>query len=69
MTSKISKKKIWIIIAIVAVIAIIVVAAIIKGKGNEGNKVATEKVMKRNIIQTVISNGKIQHEMDIKIRT
>ena len=67
MTSKISKKKIWIIIAIVAVIAIIVVAAIIKGKGNEGTKVATEKVMKRTIIQTVSSNGKIQPEKDIKI--
>jgi HlyD family secretion protein len=67
MTSKISKKNIWIIIAIVAVIAIIVVAAIIKGKGNEGTKVATEKVMKRTIIQTVSSNGKIQPEKDIKI--
>jgi HlyD family secretion protein len=67
MTRKISKKKIWIIIAIVAVVAIIVVAAIIKGKGNEGTNVATEKVVKRTIIQTVSSNGKIQPEKDIKI--
>jgi HlyD family secretion protein len=67
MTSKISKKKMWIIIASVAVVAAIVVAAIIKGKGNEGIKVATEKVMKRTIIQTVSSNGKIQPEKDIKI--
>jgi HlyD family secretion protein len=67
MTNKISKKKIWIIIAIVAVIAIIVIAAIVKGKGSDGIKVATEKVTKRTIIQTVSSNGKIQPEKDIKI--
>jgi HlyD family secretion protein len=67
MTKKISKKKMWIIIAIVAVVAIIVIAAIFKGKGNEGIKVATEKVVKRTIIQTVSSNGKIQPEKDIKI--
>ena len=67
MTNKISKKKMWIIIAIVAVIAIIVVAAVLKGKGSDETKVATEKVMKRTIIQTVSSNGKIQPEKDIKI--
>jgi HlyD family secretion protein len=67
MTSKISKKKMWIAVAIVAVVAIIVVAAVIKGKGSDGIKVATEKVMKRTIIQTVSSNGKIQPEKDIKI--
>jgi HlyD family secretion protein len=62
-----TKKKIWIIIAIVAVVAAIVVAAVIKGKGSDGIKIATEKVMKRTIIQTVSSNGKIQPEKDIKI--
>ncbi|MEI7498981.1 MAG: efflux RND transporter periplasmic adaptor subunit [Bacteroidota bacterium] len=67
MSKKISKKKMWIIIAVVAVVAFIVIAAILKGKGNEGIKVATEKVMKRTIIQTVSSNGKIQPEKDIKI--
>lgn len=67
MTRKISKKKIWIIIAIVAVVAIIVVAAVIKGKGSDEIKIATEKVVKRTIIQTVSSNGKIQPEKDIKI--
>ena len=67
MTSKISKKKMWIIIAIVAVVAAIVIAAVLKGRGNEGIKIATEKVMKRTIIQTVSSNGKIQPEKDIKI--
>ncbi|MEI7663043.1 MAG: efflux RND transporter periplasmic adaptor subunit [Bacteroidota bacterium] len=67
MANKISKKKIWIIIAVVAVVALIVVAAVVKGKRNEGIKVSTEKVMKRTIIQTVSSNGKIQPEKDIKI--
>jgi HlyD family secretion protein len=67
MTRKISKKKMWIIIAIVAVVAIIVVAAVFKGKGSDAIKVSTEKVMNRTIIQTVSSNGKIQPEKDIKI--
>ena len=67
MTMKISRKKIWIIIAIVAVVSLIVVAAIVKGKRNEGTKVASEKVAKRTITQTVSSNGKIQPEKDIKI--
>ncbi len=67
MTRKISKKKLWIILAIVAVVAIIVIAAVLKGKGGDEIKVATEKVVKRTIIQTVSSNGKIQPEKDIKI--
>ena len=57
----------WIIIAIVAVVAIIVVAAVLKGKGTDATNVSTEKVMKRTIIQSVSSNGKIQPEKDIKI--
>ncbi|HNY01036.1 MAG TPA: efflux RND transporter periplasmic adaptor subunit [Bacteroidales bacterium] len=67
MTRKISKKKIWWIIAAVAVVAVIIVLAVIKGKGNEGIKISTEKAAKRTIIQSVSSNGKIQPEKDIKI--
>ncbi|MCX6277061.1 MAG: efflux RND transporter periplasmic adaptor subunit [Bacteroidetes bacterium] len=67
MALKVSKKKMWIIIAIVAVVAAIVITALIKGKNNEDIKVATEKATKRTIIQTVSSNGKIQPEKDIKI--
>ncbi|MCX6269137.1 MAG: efflux RND transporter periplasmic adaptor subunit [Bacteroidetes bacterium] len=67
MTRKISKKTMWIIIASVAVVTMIVIAAVIKGKGTDAIKIATEKVMKRTIIQTVSSNGKIQPEKDIKI--
>ena len=49
MANKISKKKIWIIIAVVAVVALIVVAVIVKGKRSEGTKVATEKVVQQEI--------------------
>ncbi|MEI8004831.1 MAG: efflux RND transporter periplasmic adaptor subunit [Bacteroidota bacterium] len=67
MSSVKSRKKLWIIIAAVAVIAVIVIIAVVKGKGNDAQKVSTEKVVKRTIIQTVSSNGKIQPEKDIKI--
>jgi len=67
MASKKSKKKMWIIIGSVALILIIVIFAILKGKGNDSIKVATEKVVKRTITQTVSANGKIQPEKDIKI--
>ncbi len=67
MTAKKSKKKLWIILGATAVLAIIIIAAVVKGKRDEGIKVATEKVMRRTIIQTVSANGKIQPEKDIKI--
>jgi len=57
----------WIIIAAAAVVILIVVAAVLKGQHNEGTKIATEKVTRRTIIQTVSANGKIQPEKDIKI--
>jgi HlyD family secretion protein len=67
MSSKKSRKKLWIILGSVAVVAVILVIAVLKGKGNDSQKVTTEKVTKRTIIQTVSSNGKIQPEKDIKI--
>lgn len=67
MSPKKSNKKLWIIIAAIAVIAVIVVIAVLKGKGSDAQKISTEKVVKRTIIQTVSSNGKIQPEKDIKI--
>ncbi len=67
MTAKKSKKKLWIILGATAVLAIIIIAAVVKGKRDEGIKVATEKVTRRTIIQTVSANGKIQPEKDIKI--
>jgi len=67
MTPKKSKKKLWIIIAIVVVIGIVVVIAAVKGKQNDGIKVSVDPVTKRTIIQTVSANGKIQPETDVKI--
>lgn len=64
---KISRKKTWIIIASAAVIALIIIAVLVKNNREVGIRVATEKVAKRSIIQTVSSNGKIQPEKDIKI--
>jgi len=57
----------WLIIAAVVVVGGIIIAAVVKGKGSDAIKIATEKVTKRTIIQTVSSNGKIQPEKDIKI--
>ncbi len=67
MTAKKSKKKLWIIIGAAAVVVLIIIAAVVKGQRNDGTKIATEKVTKRTIIQTVSANGKIQPEKDIKI--
>lgn len=67
MTSKKAKKRLWLIVAGVIVLAVIVVFAVIKGQNNEGIKVATEKVGRKTIIQSVSANGKIQPEKDIKI--
>jgi HlyD family secretion protein len=67
MTATKSKKRLWIIIGGVVILAVIIVLAVIKGKGTEGTKVATEKVVKRTITQSVSANGKIQPEKDIKI--
>jgi HlyD family secretion protein len=67
MTAVKSKKKLWFIIAGIAVLVVIIVLAVLKGKNNEGTKVATEKVVRRSITQTVSANGKIQPEKDIKI--
>ena len=47
MANKISKKKLWIIIAAVVVVAAIIVAAVIKGKKDEGVKVATDSPCRR----------------------
>jgi HlyD family secretion protein len=67
MTTKKSKKKLWIILGSAVVVIAIVVVAVLKGQTSEGTRVSTEKVMKRTLIQTVSANGKIQPEKDIKI--
>lgn len=67
MTAIKSKKKMWIIIGAAAVVVLIIVAAVVKGQRDEGTKIATEKAIRRTLIQTVSANGKIQPEKDIKI--
>lgn len=57
-----------ILVALGAVVVIVlVVLAMNKGDERSGIKVTAEKVEKRNIIEVVSANGKIQPEKDIKI--
>jgi len=66
-----SKKKKLIRFAIVAVVLIIIILTIGKKQGWIGEeniqKVSTELVTKRNIVETVSANGKIQPEIEVKI--
>ncbi len=64
--TKSRKKLIWYIIGTLVLI-VIVVLAVKKGKSSEAQKVAVEKVTRRNIIETVSANGKIQPAKDVKI--
>ncbi len=65
------KKKKLIRIAVIAVVLIIIVLAIGRKQGWIGEedieKVSTELVKKRNIVETVSANGKIQPEIEVKI--
>jgi HlyD family secretion protein len=58
------KKIIWIIIAGVV---FLVAVMMLKNGGNKAVKVATEKAMKRNVVESVSANGKIQPEVEVKI--
>ena len=59
------KKIYWIIASCIALIAIVVLVKFFKG--DEPTQVITEKAEKRNIIETVSANGKIQPEAELKI--
>lgn len=63
------KKIIW--ISVIAVLALIILLAVGKKYGWIGGsivtKIATEKVEKRTIIETVSASGKIQPEVEVKI--
>ena len=59
------KKVYWIIgIGLALVLTVIIVKAV---SGNKPTEVITEKVTKRNIVETVSANGKIQPETELKI--
>ena len=63
-----NKKLIWIIGVLVVIITVLIV---LKKKGiigkQEGIKVATEKVQKRTIIETVNASGKVYPEVEVKV--
>jgi len=58
----------WILIGIAVLVAILFVAKMINDKSNPGGtKVATEKVQRRTITETVNASGKIYPEVEVKI--
>jgi len=61
-----NKKKIFIIIGVVAILAIFIVANLKKSQGGE-TEVAVEKVKRGDITQVVSGPGKIQPEVEVKI--
>lgn len=63
---KSTRSRVIFILAIILVI-VLVILAVNKGKDQAGIKVSAELAEKRNIVETVSANGKIQPELDIKI--
>src|ERR1700712_2135937 len=63
------RKKTWIIISVLIILIIILV--ILRKNGmlgkDEGLKVATEKVTRRTIIETVNASGKVYPEIEVKV--
>ncbi len=59
------KKIIW--ITVVGIVFLISIMMLKNCSGNKAIKVATEKAAKRNIIESVSANGKIQPEVEVKI--
>src|SRR6185436_4525168 len=58
----------WILIVLGVVIVLLVVGKMLSGgKDKGGLKVATEKAIKRTIIETVTASGKIYPEVEVKI--
>lgn len=61
------KSKKWIFI-LLGLLVVLVVVALIKGKSTAGSeKVTTEKVKRRTIVETVAASGKIQPETEVII--
>lgn len=59
------KKVYWIIGICISILLIVIIYKVVKG--DEAKEVFTEKATKRNIIETVSANGKIQPEAELKI--
>src|SRR5688572_9679228 len=57
----------WILIGVGVLIVVMVIAKMMSGGDKGGTKVATEKVSKRTIVETVNASGKIFPEVEVKI--
>ena len=65
--AKLSRRKLYIGIAIAVVVVIGLVAAIASRKGEKPIEVTTEKAVRKSITQLVTATGKIQPELEVKI--
>jgi HlyD family secretion protein len=61
------KTKKWYIAGLIILLIATLTLAIVKGQKEKATKVATEKVIRRTITETVAANGKIQPAIDVKI--
>ncbi|HVZ57673.1 MAG TPA: biotin/lipoyl-binding protein, partial [Chitinophagaceae bacterium] len=57
----------WILIILALVVAVLITVKLVAGTGNTGEKVTTEKVARRTIIETVNASGQIYPEVEVKI--
>jgi HlyD family secretion protein len=57
----------WILFGLLGLIIILVAYKMIAGNKDEGEKVSTEKVTRRTIIETVNASGKVYPEVEVKI--
>lgn len=66
---KFFKKKRNLLLTVIGlvVLVVLIILAMMKGQDRSGIKVTAEEAVKRNIIEVVSANGKIQPEKDIKI--
>ena len=66
MAKKKSKKKLWIIIGVVAILLLLILGNFLKSD-SKALAVETEKVKRQNIVHTVNGSGIIQPEIEVKI--
>jgi HlyD family secretion protein len=57
----------WILIVLGSLIVILILVKVMAGGGDEGMKIATEKVTKKSIVETVTAPGKVYPEVEVKI--
>jgi HlyD family secretion protein len=63
-----SKKRLWLILGIVAVLAVVIAAAAAKGRaGEKPTQVTIEKAVVKTITHIVTATGKVQPETEVKI--